>query len=534
MGAPSPDLEVFEPRARRWVRRGWSALAGPPPPGGTPSYWLTRHLFLRGLGLVYAVAFSTAWIQGPGLLGSKGLLPMSAFLGRVGARHGTTWEAFVALPTVFWWADSDTALLAVAALGVLGSLAVVAGVTHAGLMVGLWGLYLSIDHVGQRWYAFGWESQLLETGFLAVFLCPLTAWRPFARPPPIVPIWLLRWLVVRIMLGAGLIKLRGDPCWTDLTCLAFHFETQPIPGPLSALFHHAPTPVLRAGVVFNHAVELVAPVFAFGPRRARHLAGLAMVGFQLTLVASGNLSFLNWLTILPCVACFDDGALRRLVPAGLRRRVDGLGAVPVGRHHRLVTYALAGLVGWLSLPVVANLMGSRQAMNRSFDRLHLVNTYGAFGSVGRVRHELVIEGTSDPDPDDPEANWRPYGFRCKPGDPARRPCLITPYHLRLDWLAWFAALEAARSGQLQREDWVLHLLYKLLVAEPVVLDLLGDNPFPNGPPRFVRVSLYRYAFAETGGGNWWTRERLGTLVRPVGAEDPDLLGYLQRRGWVGR
>ena len=97
------------------------------------------------------------------------------------------------------------------------------------------------SNVGQTFYGFGWELQLVETGFLCIFLCPLLDARPFPRrPPPATVIWLLRWLAVRIMWGAGLIKLRGDPCWRDLTCLDFHFETQPIPNPLSPFFHQLP------------------------------------------------------------------------------------------------------------------------------------------------------------------------------------------------------------------------------------------------------------------------------------------------------
>ena len=141
-------------------------------------------------------------------------------------------------------------------------------------MAVLWALYMSFVHVGQDWYGFGWEIQLLETGFLAIFLCPPLDPRPFPRrPPPREIIWLLRWLIFRIMLGAGLIKLRGDPCWRQLTCLFYHYETQPIPNPLSRTLHFMPAWFHRAGVLFNHLTELVAPWFVFGPRRARLAAG---------------------------------------------------------------------------------------------------------------------------------------------------------------------------------------------------------------------------------------------------------------------
>ena len=87
-------------------------------------------------------------------------------------------------------------------------------------------------------------------------LCPLLDGRPFSRrPPPLLVVWLFRWLIFRIMLGAGLIKLRGDPCWRDLTCLDFHFETQPVPDPLSPLCHALPRAVHAAGTLFNHVVD---------------------------------------------------------------------------------------------------------------------------------------------------------------------------------------------------------------------------------------------------------------------------------------
>lgn len=160
-------------------------------------------------------------------------------------------------------------------------------------------------------------------------------------------------------------------------------------------------------------------------------------------------------------------------------------------------------------------------MNASFDRLHLVNTYGAFGTVTKERYELEIEGTDAVVPEG--ATWRPYVFRCKPGDPLRRPCWISPYHIRLDWLMWFAAIEVGEYGGLARETWVPALLDRLLVAQPGVLGLFKDVPeFAGGAPTFVRVEVYRYRFAAAGEAGWWQREHVGQLVRPVSRDDPEL------------
>src|SRR5262249_11376095 len=233
-------------------------------------------------------------------------------------RLGSRWDGFLQLPSLFWLDASDGLMTAVGWIGVVLSAFVVAGFANAPLLFVLWALYLSVVHAGQLFYGYGWELQLGETGFLALFLVPLWDARPFpARPPPAVPIWLFRWRIFRMMIGPGLIQLRGDPCWREPPCLDFHYETQPIPNPLSRLFHFAPTWMHRAGVLFNHLCELVAPWFAFAPRPFRHTAGVLLVSFQLLLIVSGNLSFLNWLTIIPALACFDDTFWRRILPRRL-------------------------------------------------------------------------------------------------------------------------------------------------------------------------------------------------------------------------
>src|SRR5262249_30544908 len=154
----------------------------------------------------------------------------------------------------------------------------------------------------------------------------------------------------------------GDPCWVDLTCLDYHFETQPLPNPLSPLFHFAPHWVHAAGVVFNDLAELVAPLFIFTTRRLRHFAAAVMLPFQLTLIVPGNLSFLNWLTIVPILACFDDGVWERVLPKRLRSTPE-----PPARGARVAAIVLAVVVGVLSLNVVDNLLSREQSMNRSYD-----------------------------------------------------------------------------------------------------------------------------------------------------------------------
>jgi len=514
-------------RFRRWLGLGEEVV----PP--ERRYHLARFLILRLLGLVYLVGFCTLICQGLPLLGTHGLLPIEEFTARASEWLGSPGDAFLRLPSLFWFTYSDTLFLSLAWCGAVLSLLVILGVTNAGVMAALWGLYMSFVHVGQDWYGYGWEIQLLETGFLAIFLCPLASWRPFppVRPAPLV-IGLYRWLIFRIMLGAGLIKLRGDSCWRDLTCLDFHYETQPNPNPVARLLHFAPHWFNAAGVLFNHLTELVAPWLLLAGRVATRVAGLIFVAFQLFLIVSGNLSFLNWLTIVPALACFDDAFLARFLGRSLARRAEeaetgassGRG---FGRQVRALVVAALGLVvAYLSAPVVANLLSGRQAMNASFDPLELVNTYGAFGTVGRERHEIVFEGTSATLPDE-KAVWREYPFKCAPGDPKRPPCVITPYHYRLDWQIWFAAM--ARPEQY---PWTLRFVWRLLHNDPATLSLLAGHPFPNGPPRYVRARLYEYRFAPIGSGRYWDRRLIGDWLPPMSVDDVQLREFLDTYGWL--
>jgi hypothetical protein len=333
------------------------------------------------------------------------------------------------------------------------------------------------------------------------------------------------------MLGSALIKLRGDPCWRELSCLDAHFETQPNPNPLSWWLHHAPHWVHVAGALFNYLAELVAPWFVFGFRRMRHAAGGVLAALQISFILSGNMSFLNWLTLVPVLACFDDTAFVWLLPKRIGRsllaRFEGLVA---SRMQARMANGFAVVVALLSVGPVANLASCDQAMNRSFDPLDLVNTYGAFGSVDRARYEVALEGTRAETPDG--ARWLEYELPCMPGDVRRRPCTVTPYHYRLDWQMWFVGNGAARGEPVENEPWLVHLVWQLLNGEPTPKALLARDPFSLDPPRWIRAGIWRYRFsASRQGSAWWTRERVGEFLPPVSLEHPGIREYVSAYHW---
>ncbi|MEU5080903.1 MULTISPECIES: lipase maturation factor family protein [Streptomyces] len=435
-----------------------------------PDYWLSRLVLQRALAALYLVAFLTAALQFRALLGERGMLPVPRFTARVPFRRA---------PSLFQLHYSDRFFAGCAWAGCAVSAALLAGADSAlplwaGIVLWLvpWALYLSIVNVGQTWYAFGWESLLLETGFLAAFLGNDEV------APPVVVLFLLRWILFRVEFGAGLIKLRGDACWRKLTCLDYHHETQPMPGPLSWFFHHLPRPLHRVEVAANHVTQLIVPFLLFAPQPIASAAAALMIVTQLWLVLSGNFSWLNWITIVLALSALRLPATAPSVPAA-----------PL--WYEALVLAVGALLAFLSYHPVLNMISRRQVMNRSFDPLHLVNTYGAFGSVSRIRYEVVVEGTLDERPR-PDSDWREYDFKGKPGDPRRWPRQFAPYHLRLDWLMWFAALSPAYAG-----EWFGGLVERLLENDRDTLGLLRRSPFPpDTPPRYVRARLFRYRYTD--------------------------------------
>jgi hypothetical protein len=471
-------------------------------------YWLARMLFQRALGAIYFVAFLVALHQFRPLLGERGLLPVPELLARV---------RFMDAPSIFHWRYSDRLLVAVSWTGLVLAAAIVLGLPDLvplplAMLVwfALWAMYLSIVNVGQTFYSFGWETLLCETGFLAIFLGNAQV------APPITLVYLIRWLLFRVEFGAGLIKMRGDPCWRDLTCLYYHHETQPMPNPLSWYFHHLPRAIHRLEVLGNHFAQLVVPIFLFAPQPIASIAGVIVLGTQSWLVLSGNFAWLNFLTMTLAIASLDNSALGVL---GLRASELWIGAAgtqgaagpPI--WHTVLVLAVTALIVTLSYRPARNLLSRRQLMNYSFDPFHIVGTYGAFGSVTKERDEVIVEGTREAVLT-PQTAWLEYEFKGKPGDVRRRPPQYAPYHLRLDWLMWFAAM----SSPLYHE-WFVPFVTKLLLADGPTLRLLRRDPFAGEGPRFVRALLYRYRFTtpserrETGA--WWHRELLGDYLPPV-------------------
>jgi hypothetical protein len=306
----------------------------------------------------------------------------------------------------------------------------------------------------------------------------------------------------------------GDPTWAGLRALSHHFETQPLPLWTSWYAHHLPPVIHQAGVVITFAIEFLAPLGIFGPRRVRHCAAWAMIVLQVAILVTGNYAFFNWLTIALCLPLFED----RAWPKVIRRRAPTAPVVSFRRRWP------ARIVGVAMIPIIL-LTGAQliSAFSRKFEwpspvvtihsalaPLRSFNSYGLFAMMTTERPEIVVEGSND------GTLWHEYEFKWKPGDVKRRPALVAPHQPRLDWQMWFAAL-----GDVRQNQWFVRFLFSLLRGSPEVLEQLDWNPFPSQPPRYVRAVLYDYRFTkpEDGGAAWWAREGKRLYCPPISLED---------------
>ena len=455
---------------------------------GPSSFAATRWWFLRLVGLVYGIAFVSLWMQVSGLMGSQGIQPAATLMAQAHRYFGGV--NFWQWPTLCWFNASDGFLQVLCGTGTVLALLVIVDVATLPALAGLWLLYLSLCTVGDVFLGYQWDALLLETGLLAALFAPGLR----------TMLWLLRWLLFRLMFSSGAVKLAsGDALWRGLQSLTIHYETQPLPTWIGWWAHQLPAWFQRGSCGLMFAIELGAPLLIFAPRRWRFAGAGAIVGLMALIAVTGNYCFFNLLTVALCVLLLDDEAL----PAWARRFPRRRAAAPMWWRGILVPVAV-GLV-LLSLPPFVGAFRARGAWPpwlTAGGAWRSVNGYGLFAAMTNPRYEVVIEGSADGE------NWREYEFRYKPGDLRRRPGFIAPYQPRLDWQMWFAAL-----GRCRDNPWFLNLCTRLLQGEPAVLRLLAENPFPQHPPRLIRARLYEYHFTDPATrratGGWWRRELKG-------------------------
>jgi len=522
-------------------------------PGTRSTYRFSGMLFLRMLGLIYLIAFVSFWTQSAGLVGDHGLIPVKDYFDAIKLQVSSGgFDRFMVAPSLLWLSPDSAGLNAICGTGVGCALLVMMGLVPGWAMLGCVLTYGSLrGGVPPPFLDFQWDLLLVESGLVALLVAPWGFWqKPMApREPPAIGRWAVWWLLFKLMLMSGLVKLLwndtgpgpanpdwlrhfvsyitsvpiGKNTWLDGTALQYHYFTQPIPSATSWWFAHRPDWFQSVSVWTCMVIELFVPFAFFGPRRLRHLAAMLQIFLQVMFLISGNYGFFNLLTIVLCLPLFDDtfwpARVRSFIERGTIRKKftePSLAKIIFRRSGVILRAIVAGfilLIGlvqfvqeWRACPRPAPAEPSKpaepgflgrmetqswQTIELAADRarqIGLINRYGLFRVMTTERPELVIEGSND------GQTWKEYEFVWKPGDPMREPSFSTPHMPRLDWQMWFAALDIYGSRGTSSPQWLGLFCNQLRVGNPNVLGLLDHNPFPNAPPKLLRIVLYLYKF----------------------------------------
>jgi len=535
-----------------WPVARWLLWPGPP---DSPGHLWPRWLLLRCLGLVFFSAFYSLAFQIHGLIGPDGILPAGSYLQSVAKHRGV--EGLWYAPTLLWLGSGPVALHLLCWAGLIASALLVMNIWPRATLLVCGVAFLSFVAAAQDFSAYQSDGMLLEAAVLALFFAP-PGLRPGlgeSHPPSRASLFMLQWLWFRIYFESGLVKLlSGDAGWRHLTALDLYYQNGPLPDWIGWHVQQMPHRFHAAVALLTLVVEVGLVWLAILPRRFRLLLFCIVTPFQIGIILTANLAFLNYFVLVLGVLLLDDGAIRGLFPR-LTARLEGrnskrkigsskLEASPatpnsepgtlhspgqtsdVVVHHSLLNLhrwkAVRGplsllFLGWLFYNTAALLLlmvfprwplPLKPIM--ALEPFRISNQYGLFAVMTLQRYELEFQGSRD------GQNWTPYPFRYKPQDISQPPRIHAPYQPRFDWNLWFATL-----GGWRENPFVARTEVCLLRNSPTVLSLFAGNPFPGQPPRQVRVVMWQYWFTDRATkrkeGLWWRRELRG-LYAPTLAQ----------------
>lgn len=373
------------------------------------------------------------------------------------------------LPSLFYFSTSNTFLQIVVYTGIISSFFIFSGIYVPLALTVSWLCYLAFYLEGYPFLSFQWDALLIETGFIAVFYS-------LATPPPLllqIALWVL---LFRLLVASGLVKwLSGCLRWRALDALKYHFETQPLPNWGGFFAHQMMKTAGKGAVIGVFFFEVLVPILFFGTAPMRLTGALLSIFFQLLIIATGNYAFFNLLTIALCVTLIDDRYFYHVDAVQptlfLEWPLNILGAI---------------FIGYSILIFIKQFFSFRFHLwgYKYFRSIGILNNYGLFAVMTPIRYEIILEGSED------GIEWKEYVFKYKPGLMKGQLRQIAPFHPRLDWQMWFAAL-----GNYHSEYWFQLFIARIFQGSKPVLDLLKENPFPETPPNFLRATRYQFNFS---------------------------------------
>ena len=509
---------------------------------------IARWIFLRALAAIYFSAFYSLLFQIKGLIGPQGVLPAGEYLSAVN-RAMPTWHFWYA-PSFYWISSSSQMLMGVMWIGLAASVVAFVNLWPRLCFLACFVCFLSFVTASGEFSSYQSDGMLLEAGFLALFFVP-GGLRPgwgLDRPPVRASLFLLLWEWFRIYFESGMVKLvSGDEEWRHLTAMDEYYQNGPLPTWIGWYAEHLPHWFHVATAAGTLIMELGVVLMLFLPRRVRLICFLIVTPWEIGVILTANYTFLNYLVLSLGFLLLDDGALRRFVPPRFRpvvveerpkerreREGEALSITAVredvdtdrsaeddakeltgwrrmvARYGRALGFAIAVvMLSWVAIDTTTEMIGIPfrglplpGKLIQALDPFRIANQYGLFAVMTHGRYEIEFQGSND------GQNWTVYSFRNKPQALNEAPRIYAPYQPRFDWNLWFASL-----GDWHADDIVPLTEERLLENSGDVLGLFRANPFPQGPPRYVRAVLWQYWFTsmgeKTSTGMWWRRQYLG-------------------------
>jgi lipase maturation factor 1 len=507
------------------VQRVVNGLLGPEPiTEKRPGHLWPRWIFLRALGLIYFSAFYSLLFQIKGLIGPNGILPAGDYLQAMHA--ALELRSYWSAPSLLWFGASNGALMTLCWVGLVASLLVTLNLWPRASLLICFVCFVSFVTVARDFSGYQSDGMLLEAGFIALFFAP-AGLRPglgAENPPSRASLFLLQWEWFRIYFESGVAKIgSGDLAWRQLTAMDDYYQNGPLPTWIGWYVQHLPHWFHASATVYTLVTELLVVWMLFLPRRFRIVCFFIVTPFEISIIATANYTFLNYLVLLLGVLLLDDRFLEWVLPSRLRELIRGKMPVtaaaageptstraelrerltPLRRAFAglclgLVFYSTTALLLWMLMPGLPLFEGPVQAL----EPLRIANSYGLFAVMTHERYEIEFQGSMD------GKTWIAYPFRYKPQAIDKAPGIYAPYQPRFEWNLWFASL-----GAWQQSRFVVWTEERLLKNEPDVLALFANNPFASAAPREVRSVKYQYWFTDMQTkhetGNWWRREDLG-------------------------
>jgi len=501
--------------------------------GNETSYLWPRWIVLRGVGLVFVVIFAGILQEGSGLVGPHGLRPVADYCAQAESMLPGVVERILRVPSLFLVSSHLATVVTLEWCGLAAAVALVLNLWPRLALFACWAIFLSFVAVWQEFASTLNDPLILETTLLCIPFAP-SGVRPglgVASPPWPITVFMMRWLVVRVMLTAGIAKMiGGDARWLNFTFMEDMYVTSPAPTVLGYYAYHLPHAYHVFETLFTFVAELFAPILAiFGGRRGRAAAVAIWISFQIGIQLTGNFAWLNLAAITLGLLLLDDqmivSVLRRLralawaervaasarpAPALRGWRQAALSAV-LWPHFALSVYIpIVMLSGGLVLGRVDPRTHPLQFLVRDF---RAANCYSLYITTPRVRHDVEFVGSNDDG-----QTWRSYAFRYRPQFEDRMPPFLGPHFSRFETglMIQFNYYSNARI--------IPDVARHLLKGDRDVVGLFAGNPFPEAPPLVVRMIVYRYSYNDLPTfrktGRYWTKDYVADYGPPVTAVGP--------------